>query len=164
MPLSTPRVRIKVSPVEESDGKLACAALCLFDIGLGGLTLFNPELYCRVFHPTLVDPQLDLIQRLGAVWLAFALIAGIAATRRGVNRAPWFLVVAVVRFLEVPADLIYGSVAHGASTLSRVLIYCAPPLNFVAGYYLFYVARELWRRELADTPPATPPISDLDPA
>ena len=136
--------------------RVTCAALCAFDIGLGGLTLIAPTLYGRVFHPELSDPQLELIQRLGAVWLAFAVVAAVAATRKGADRAPWFLAVCVLRWIEVPADLVYGALADGASTLSRVLIFAAPPLNFIVGAYLLHVARALWRSERA---PAAPPPS-----
>ncbi|HWN69918.1 MAG TPA: hypothetical protein VNM90_19885, partial [Haliangium sp.] len=87
-----------------------CWALFLFDLALGGVAAGWPELYLRVLHPELDVAQLDIIRRTGLLWLAFAVVALRTATVAPDRRSHWFLVLAVVRLIDVPADLVYAVV------------------------------------------------------
>lgn len=133
------------SPARIADGKLLSWALCCFDIALGGACVFWPALYAFVIHPNLADPQHDLIQRTGILWLMYASIAGFAATRGEQQRGRWFFVLAVLRLIEVPTDFVYGFVARGAAWYSRVMLFGAPVINLAAGLFLLALARELAR-------------------
>ena len=133
------------APGRIADGKLVAWALCCFDIALGGACLVWPSLYALVIHPRLADPQLDLIQRTGMLWLMYTGIAGFAATRGEAQRGRWFFVLGVIRLIEVPTDLLYGVVARGAVWYSRVLLFGAPAINLAAGLFLIALTRELAR-------------------
>lgn len=119
--------------------------LCVFDLVLGSVATFLPDIYRWILHPQLETPQVELIRRTGILWLSFSAVALIAATRGADSRARWMLVLAWLRLMEVPADVLYGLTASGASTLSRLLILMAPPINLGVGLYLFWLSRALMR-------------------
>lgn len=128
-------------------------ALFVFDLVLGTIATLFPDGYLWLLHPHLETPQVELIRRTGILWLSFSAVAFIAATRRADARgradarARWLLVLAWLRLMEVPADILYGLAASGASPLSRVLILMAPPINLGVGLYLFWLARALRRAD-----------------
>ncbi len=133
------------APGRIDDGKLLAWALCGLDVVLGSLCLVWPALFAKVFHPYLLTPQLDLIQRTGMLWLAYAAVAGLAATRGEQHRGRWFAAVGALRLIEVPTDLVYSMVATGAAWYSRLMLVGAPVINLAAGLFLLAVARELNR-------------------
>lgn len=114
-----------------------CWVLFLFDLALGGVAAAWPELYLRVIHPELDVSEVDLIRRTGTLWLAFAVVALRAATVAPAGRGHWFLVLAVVRLLDVPADLVYAATMTGATTFSRLLVLSAVPVNLGLGLYFY---------------------------
>lgn len=123
-------------------GALAlCWALFLFDLALGGVAAAWPELYVRVVHPELDAAQLDLVRRTGMLWLAFAAVALRAATTAPDRRGQWFLVLAVVRLLDVGADAVYAATMDGATAPSRLLVLVAVPINLVLGFYFYRQSR-----------------------
>lgn len=112
---------------------LLCLVLGLFDLALGGTALFSPQTYADLFHPHLANPPVDFIARTGCLWLFFAAVEFFAFYKK---TALWFFAVGLLRLLEVPADLVYGTLAVGATPLSRAAIYFAPAFNLVSGIFL----------------------------
>lgn len=133
---------VRVKAVEE--GRVLAWALALFDLCLGTVALFFPRLYGEIFHPHLADPQLDIIRRMGVIWLMFCTVAIITATRHTRSIVRWFQVLAVLRLMEVPADLLYGTLDWGATWWSRALLYSAPPINLAAGIFLYRISQRRW--------------------
>jgi hypothetical protein len=130
-------------PGRIADGKLLAWALVCLDVVLGGTCVAWPTLYTRIIHPLLAEPQIDLVQRTGVLWLMYATIAAFAATRGETQRGRWFFVLGVVRLIEVPTDVVYGFIAGGAVWYSRLLLFGAPVVNLAAGLFLVALAREL---------------------
>ena len=120
-----------------------CWGLFAFDVVLGGVAAAWPELYLRVLHPELDVAQLDLVRRTGMLWLAFAAVALRAATAAPARVGHWFLVLGMVRLLDVPADLVYAVTMSGATTFSRLLVLSAPPINLALGLYFYRQSRRL---------------------
>lgn len=125
-----------------------CWGLFLFDLALGGVAAAWPELYLRVIHPELDVSQVDLIRRTGMLWLGFAAVALRAATVTPDRRGQWLLVLAVVRLLDVPADLVYAATMTGGTTFSRLLVLSAVPVNLGLGLYFYRESRRESRRLL----------------
>ena len=123
-----------------------CWGLCLFDLALGGTAAFWPERYLAILHPELATPQIELVRRTGMIWLMFAAVALRAATTAPALRGRWFLVLAVLRFLDVPADLAYAAGMSGTTGLGRGLVLAAPPLNLALAAYFYSLARRLLGR------------------
>lgn len=120
-----------------------CWALVLFDLALGGVAAFWPELYMRVLHPEMEAAQVDFVRRTGMLWLAFAVVALRAATVAPDRRGHWFLVLAVVRLIDVPADLMYAATMLGGTTASRLLVLSAVPANLFLGFFFYRQSRRL---------------------
>ena len=131
------------SPTKIADGKLLAWALCSFDIALSSTCLIAPWVYVRIFHPRLAAPQFDLIERTGMLWLMYAVVAGLAATRGETHRGRWFFALAVLRLVEVPTDLLYAHEALGAAWYSRALLVMAPLINLAAGVFFLALSRAL---------------------
>lgn len=146
MPTDMPAEASGPSPRAVSVGVLICWGLCIFDLVLGSSAAIWTSLYLDIFHPYLETPQVELVQRTGMLWLAFSAIALRAATAAPARRASWFLVLGVLRLMEVPADVLYAARASGAAWFSVLLIWSAPPLNLGLGGYLYYLSRRLARR------------------
>lgn len=123
-----------------------CWGLFLFDLALGGTAAFWPERYLAILHPELATPQIELVRRTGMIWLMFAAVALRAATTAPALRGRWFLVLAVLRFLDVPADLAYAAGMSGTTGLGRGLVLAAPPLNLALAAYFFALGRRLLGR------------------
>jgi hypothetical protein len=120
-----------------------CWALVLFDLALGGVAAVWPELYLRVMHPEADVVQVALVRRTGMLWLAFAAVALCAATVGPDRRGHWFLILAVVRLLDVPADVVSAVTMPGATTLSRLLVLGTVPVNLGLGLYFYLKSRRL---------------------
>lgn len=118
-------------------GIALCWVLCIFDLVLGGAAGFFPTQYVAIFHAELDAPQFELIRRTGMIWLAFSAVALRAATAPAATRARWFLVLAVLRLMEVPADIAYASTMSGTTMFGRALVMVAPPLNLAIGWFLY---------------------------
>ncbi|GAB4519338.1 MAG: hypothetical protein Tsb0020_37890 [Haliangiales bacterium] len=124
-------------------GVAVCWGLFGFDLLLGGVATLAPDLYLGLFHPTLDAPQVELVRRTGMLWLAFSAVALRAATAAPTDRARWYLVLAVLRLMDVPADIVYASTITGASRLSLILLGSAPPLNLALGGLLYVLSRRM---------------------
>lgn len=121
-----------------------CLGLGVFDAALGGAATFLPHTYASVFHPHAADRPVDLIVRTGLLWLFFSATEFWAS--RSEKPAPWFCLVGMLRLMDVLPDLAYGTLAAGATWLSRTLIYSAPFFNLVSGIYLLRTGRQLMNR------------------
>lgn len=129
---------------EQADPRLAqrlCLALGFFDIFLGGFAVFYPQVWGKIFHPHLTEIPTEYIVRTGLLWLFFCLVQFRAGLGRVAGR--WLLVVAVLRLMEVPADLAYAVLLQGGAWWSRALILTAPPVNAAIGAYLWRVSRKI---------------------
>jgi hypothetical protein len=120
-----------------------CWALVLFDLALGGVAVFWPELFMRVFPPALDPSQVDFVRRTGMLWLAFVVVALRTATVAPDRRGHWFLVLAVVRLLDVPADLVYAATMNGGTIVNRLLVLSAVPANLFLGFFFYRQFRRL---------------------
>lgn len=123
------------------NGRLICWMLVLVDIVLGGTAVFFPYFYAKIFHPELKNPPIDFIVRTGILWLVFAFFQFKGATSKDPKK--WFFVIGIIRLMEVPADIIYGILAIGSPLLSRAMIWSAPVLNTIFGYFLFNLSKNL---------------------
>jgi hypothetical protein len=120
--------------------KYLLLGLAAWDVLLAYVAIARPEQWFRIFHgaPHL-DPQ-ALLQRTGAIWVAFALLQGIAAFR--FTRATWWLpLVAGVRWTELFSDWTYVAMADSVTARGLVSLVLAPPINLVLGIYLMKVYR-----------------------
>jgi hypothetical protein len=113
------------------------------DLMLGSVAVLFPATYLGWVHPHLPPgehPE-DWVVRTGVLWLLLMAVEVYAAVRAAPAR--WFFMVALLRWMEVPADLAYGAVARGASAASRCAILAAPLFNAMVGWYLLAVSRRL---------------------
>ena len=125
----------------EKNGRLVCLILVVVDIFLGGTAVFFPFFYSDLLHPELTNIPVDFIVRTGILWLVFAFFQFMALISK--NPKNWFLVVAAVRLMDVPADIIYGILAIGATLITRLMILSAPILNTICGIYLYKLFKKL---------------------
>jgi hypothetical protein len=125
----------------ESLGRGICWVLAAIDAALGAGATFFPATYLAVVHPGLAAPQYpyDWVVRTGILWLAFFVLE--LAGALSAAPAKWFFCVALLRLMEVPADVAYGLLARGSTEASRLLILAAPAGNAVAGAALLMVSR-----------------------
>ena len=125
----------------EKNGRMVCLILVFVDIFLGGSAVFFPYFYSELIHPELTNPPIDFIMRTGILWLVFAFFQFMAVISK--NPRKWFLVVAAVRLMDVPADIVYGILAIGATLISRLMILSAPIINTICGIYLYKLFKKL---------------------
>jgi hypothetical protein len=130
----------------ERGGRTICLLLAAIDLVLGGGATLLPGAYLSWVHPHLSSAEYpyDWVVRTGILWLMFMIVEMCAAL--SVAPARWFFCVAILRWIEVPADLAYGALARGASRASQLAIYTAPVLNALFGWYLFAAYRGLTRK------------------
>ncbi len=134
------------SLLNEKNGRILCWVLTIFDLFLGGVTVFFPQLYCQIIHPELLNPPIDILIRTGILWLGFAFFQFIAATSKEPEK--WFLVVACIRLMDVPADIVYGLFAIGATAFSQFLIFIAPISNTIMGIFLYKLSEKIKKERL----------------
>jgi hypothetical protein len=130
----------------EKNGRIICLMLVVIDIFLGGSAVFLPYFYSQLIHPDLNNPPIDFIMRTGVLWLVFAFFQLMAVISKKPRK--WFLVVAAVRLMDVPADIIYGITAIGATLFSRLMIFSAPVINTIFGIYLYKLYNLLEKENL----------------
>jgi len=128
-------------------GRKLCWFLVLVDVILGGLAVFFPNNYALIFHPRLSDPPIDFIVRTGVLWLIFIVFQVLGAISPPEKVKRWQFVVAVVRLMEVQADVVYGILAIGATPFSRFLILSAPIMNTIFGLLLLRIQKEFEEKQ-----------------
>jgi hypothetical protein len=124
--------------------KLLLIFLIVKDIILFNLCFFFPDTWFKIFHDApYIDPQ-GLLQRTGAVWLAFTLLQIIAFLRW--ERHPyWLTVIAGVRLTEIFSDWVYIYVATSMTWYGRLGLSVAPPGNLAFGWFLIWVYQRMMR-------------------
>jgi hypothetical protein len=133
-----------LSPKVRTLVKLLLLVLIVKDIILFTLCFWFPETWFKVFHGApYVDPQ-GLLQRTGAVWLAFTLMQ-IVAFLRWEKQPFWLVVIAGVRWTEIFSDWVYIYVASSMTWFGRLGLFIAPPGNFVIGCFLIWVYQQMMR-------------------
>lgn len=116
--------------------RMIIGPLAVFDLLLGGFTLFFSGDYLRLMQPQAMHDPIYLLLRTGTLWLCFGVLEGIAffvcwRWPEGV------LSIAVIRLIEVPADLVYFFTDAGLGALGRFGLLFAPAFNLTVGILLF---------------------------
>jgi hypothetical protein len=112
------------------------------DAVLGCAAALFPGAYLSAVHPGLPqgDDPIDWVVRTGVIWLMFLVFEVFGAFSAAPGR--WFFCVAMIRWMEVPADIAYGVLARGASPLSQAAIFTAPAVNAITGALLLAAFRQ----------------------
>lgn len=121
------------------NSKLTINLLLLFlivlDIVLFTLAIFFPEIWFRLFHAQpYVDSQ-GLLQRTGAVWLAFTILQLIAYLRWQ-SQPYWLVLIVGVRLTELFSGWTYLYFAQNFTWFGRLSFFIAPPANLFFGWFL----------------------------
>jgi len=134
----------------ETWARRLCWLLAAIDLELGIVATLFPAAYLAFVHPGLpaAEHPYDWVVRTGVLWLVYLVLEVTAALSAAPAR--WFFCVAILRLMEVPADLAYAALARGASPLSTAVILAAPLLNALAGAGLLLASRP------AQRPPVPP--------
>lgn len=121
--------------------KLLCAALAVFDLGLGGASLLAPRTVARAFAPGVEPEDTSLLRRAATIWLFFIPVQLWAALR---TENPTALrAVAILRLQEVPADPTWLASGKGFGFFGKFGLVFAPIFNLVGGLFLWKVAKDL---------------------
>jgi hypothetical protein len=128
--------------IGQKAGRGICLALAGVDAVLGLTAAVFPAAYLSIVHPSLPASEypIDWVARTGAIWLMFLTFEMSGALSAAPGK--WFFCVAMVRWMEVPADVVYGVLARGATPLSQAGILAAPVVNAVAGALLLMAFRQ----------------------
>jgi hypothetical protein len=115
--------------------RLTLGALVVIDVVLGGIAVFWPRLYMDWVHPGAPDDPRYLLQRSGMIWLGYLAVQVLALIR--LKRTPeWVLSVAILRLIEVPADILYLFVGTGIGSWGTIGLTVTPIFNAVVGLFL----------------------------
>jgi len=110
--------------------------LILLDVVYDLVIFLSPETWFRVMHGApYVDPQ-GLLRRTAAVWAAFTLWQIVALLRWKQHRH-WLMLVAGIRWTEIFADWTYLHFAHSITTIGRLGLLAAAPVNLFCGWFLY---------------------------
>lgn len=115
--------------------------LAVFDLGLGLAAAVRPEIYLSLVHAATSPDQAFLLRRTGVLWLFFA-AAEAAAFRWGEKRPEWVFLVAMLRWMDVPADALYAATARDLTGFGLAALVAAPVFNLVVGAWLYHA----WKR------------------
>lgn len=120
-------------------------SLFALDLVLTGWVFLFPQSWARMFHDTiLIDPH-GFLPRMGANWLAFAVLQGIACLRW--EKAPyWLLLVAGARFGDVLTDWTYLAAASSRTPFAWLMLGGALPANLGAGWFLLKSYKEIAKK------------------
>jgi hypothetical protein len=110
--------------------------LILLDVIYDVVIFFSPETWFRVMHGApYIDPE-GLLRRTAAVWAAFVLWQTIALVRW--KKGPhWLMLVAGIRWTEIFADWTYLYFAHSITTVGRLGLLSAAPINLLCGWFFY---------------------------
>jgi hypothetical protein len=120
--------------------------LAVFDLVLGATALFAPDLYLSLMHPRYAGGATYLLARTGAIWLVFAAVEAAAAVTL---RRELVLVVAALRLMDVPADLVYLLRAPDQGWFGVAALVISPMVNLAVGLGLLR-HRHRHRRQRVD--------------
>lgn len=114
------------------------AALAALDLALGLGAIVAPGVVAAILWPEAGAGGLVLLRRTGAIWLFFA-AAEVAALARPGDAARLRLV-ALLRFMDIPADALWAAFAAGLTPFGRAAIGLAPVCNLIFGVILWRAA------------------------
>jgi hypothetical protein len=109
----------------------------LFDTMLGPGSLLLPNVYLGIMHTT-GDDAAGLLARTATLWSIFAATEWFAFIK---GHAAVIALVAIFRFIDIPADLVYLASARTLSVVGSAILIAATAANGVAGVYLWRIAR-----------------------
>jgi hypothetical protein len=111
-------------------------ALILLDVIYDIVIFSSPDTWFRVVHgASNIDPQ-GLLRRTAGVWAAFTLWQTIALFRW--KKGPhWLMLVAGIRWTEIFADWTYLYFAHSITTVGRLGLLSAAPVNLLCGWFFY---------------------------
>ncbi len=112
------------------------ALLAIVDLALGGGALVAPRAYLALVHP-LYEGPMPLLARTATLWLFFSAAEAAAAATL---RRDLVLVVAALRLMDVPADLVYRATAPGLARFGAAALVAAPCANLALGLWLWRAA------------------------
>src|SRR5262245_3888292 len=120
--------------------------LILMDIVYDVVIFGSPQTWFRVMHGVpLVDPE-GLMRRMAAGWAAFVLWQTIALIKW--KKGPhWLMLVAGIRWTEIFADWTYVYFAQDITTIGRLGLLAAGPINLLCGWFFY---RSYFRARAAD--------------
>lgn len=96
---------------------------------------YFPELWFKIIHGTNYVDHLGLLQRMAAVWAAFALFQFIALFRWQKSNL-WLVLVAGLRLSELFADWTYLFFADKIALLGWLGLVSSTPINFITCAFL----------------------------
>lgn len=111
--------------------------LALWDIVLAFGSIVLPEIVMGLIWPTAGENARVMLQRTGFIWLFFALAQGAAGWRPVPIR---LRLVAVLRWMDIPADLVWFFLADGLTTLGTITIGGFPLVNLILGWTFWSAA------------------------
>jgi len=120
-------------------------ALALFDLVLGGVALASPDLFSDLLWHASPPEDWALIRRTGVLWLFFSLAEMVAWRDPGDPKKLRF--VALLRWMDVPADAVWWWFAEGFSRLGQIGIGVAPIFNLLLGIFFWREAKKKVSRE-----------------
>jgi hypothetical protein len=115
--------------------------MIVFDLVLGLGALLVPEVVAQLLWPTAGPDAMSLLRRTGCLWLFFA-AAQVAAWQRPVSPER-LRFVALLRWMDVPADITWVCSAHGLSGFGMLAIGGSPVCNLLLGVILWRTADRL---------------------
>ncbi len=118
--------------------------LALFDLGLGLGAAVRPEIYLSLMHAATGPEEAFLLRRTGVIWLFFA-VAEAAAFRWGERRPEAVFLVAMLRWMDVPADALYWATATDLTGFGWIALAFTPVFNLAVGAWLYHA----WNRRSA---------------
>jgi hypothetical protein len=123
----------------------------VWDLVLAAGALAFPDLWFRLFHGVArVDPQ-ALLARTGALWVAFA-VFHLIAWRKWRAAPYWLVLVGGMRLGEIFADPAYALLAADITTMGRISLLAAGPVNLIVA--LFFIRGFVLESRAAPPPPA----------
>jgi hypothetical protein len=126
-------------------------AFAAWDLVLAAGALAFPDLWFRLVHGVArVDPQ-ALLARTGALWVAFSLFH-LIAWRKWRSAPYWLALAGGMRLGEIFADPTYALLASDITTLGRISLLAAGPVNLVVA--LFFIRGFLLESRASAPPPA----------
>jgi hypothetical protein len=117
--------------------KFLLGFLVVFDLGLGLGSIVAPSLVASLAWPAGSGDATVLLRRTGAIWLFFAAAEIAAFLKPSSDRLK---LVALLRWMDVPADTLWILFGSGFTTLGWVAIGAAPACNLCFGVILWRAA------------------------
>jgi hypothetical protein len=108
--------------------------------------VFFPEQWFKMIHGTpYIDPQ-GLLRRNGAIWGTMALFQLLALIKW--RRKPyWLTIIGGLRGTEIVAEAFYLYFAQSITTMGRISLLVATPLNFVVSMFFIWSYLKITKKQ-----------------